>query len=71
MAAVAERDSKTGRDELYIMFDGVRIAKRGYPKTPQAGTWVPIEPGFEVYDGEKLEDGSGELVIIKNGVRVQ
>jgi hypothetical protein len=71
MAAVPECDSGTGRDELYVVFDGVKVAKRGYPRTPQAGTWVAIEPGFEVYDGEKFEDGSGELVIIKNGIRVQ
>jgi hypothetical protein len=40
--------SDTKRDEIYVVFNGKRIAKRGYSGTPQAGTWVSIEPGFEV-----------------------
>jgi hypothetical protein len=40
------------------VFDGRRIAKRGNPGTLQAGTWVLLEPGFQV-----VVDG-GELVII-------
>ncbi len=43
----------TGKD-MYLVFDGVRIAQRGKPGTPQAKTWIPIEPGYEVYDAEDL-----------------
>jgi hypothetical protein len=32
-------------DDLFIVFNGVRIAKRGYPDTAQAKTWVSLEPG--------------------------
>ena len=34
--------------ELYVLVDGKRIAKRGQPGTPQAGTWISLEPGWEV-----------------------
>jgi hypothetical protein len=34
--------------DKFIMVDGLKIARRGYPDTPEAGTWVPIEPGWEV-----------------------
>jgi hypothetical protein len=37
-------------DDIFIVFDGVRIAKRGDDKT-----WVPLEPGWRVLDGPNLE----------------
>ena len=40
----------TGED-IFVVLNGVRIAKRGYPDTPQAKTWVPLEPGWRVLDG--------------------
>jgi hypothetical protein len=47
--------SETGLDETYVVFDGKRIAKQGYPGTPRAGTWVSIEPDFHVaIDGVEL-----------------
>jgi hypothetical protein len=30
--------------DMYVVFDGVRIAKRA----PQAHTWVSLEPGYRV-----------------------
>jgi hypothetical protein len=53
-----------GRD-LFLIFECVKIAKRGRPGTPQADTWIVLEPGFAVYDG-----GDAELVIERDGVRV-
>jgi hypothetical protein len=38
----------------------------GYPDTPQACTWVSLEPGFQVLDGEDCPD-CGTLVILHNG----
>jgi hypothetical protein len=38
--------------ELYVLVDGKRIAKRGQPGTPQAGTWISLEPGWEVVSGK-------------------
>jgi hypothetical protein len=55
MEAVPVENSDTGRQELYIVYDGMRIAKRGYPGSPQAGTWVSLEPGYRVLDSGKRE----------------
>ena len=41
----------TGKN-IYQVLDGVRIAKLGKPGTPQAGKWIPLEPGYEVFEGE-------------------
>jgi hypothetical protein len=38
-----------GRD-IFVSVDGVNIAKRGRPNTPQAKTWVSLEPGWSVID---------------------
>ena len=53
----------TGKD-IFVVFDGRRIAKRGHPRTPQARTWISLEPGFAVYD-----DGD-KLVVTLHGTRV-
>jgi hypothetical protein len=42
-----------GEPVIYIVFDGVRIAKRGKPDTPQAKTWVSLVDGFRVLDKGK------------------
>jgi hypothetical protein len=54
-----------GRD-MFVVVDGVKIARRGHPNTPKAGTWISIEPGWEVLDGEDLES----ILIKHNGVNV-
>jgi hypothetical protein len=38
-----------GKD-FYIEFKGKRIARRGEPGTPQAKTWISLEPGWHVFD---------------------
>jgi hypothetical protein len=58
IVSVPASESETGRDEVYVVFDGKRIAKR--TGTAYAGTWVSIEPGFEV-----LVDG-GDLMVLQN-----
>ena len=45
-------------DDIYIVLDGERIAKRGRPGTKQAGTWVVLEPGYAVHD-----DDDGNIVV--------
>lgn len=37
----------TSRD-IFVVVDGVKVARRGRPRTPQAGTWVTLEPGYVV-----------------------
>ena len=44
--------------DLYAVFHGVRIAKRGANGTPQARTWISLEPGYRV------RDEYGELTIV-------
>ena len=47
--------------DLYAVFHGARIAKRGAKGTPQARTWISLELGYRVRDeyGER-----GELTIV-------
>ena len=35
-------------DDIFVRLDGKVIAKRGHPGTPQAGTWISLEPGYTV-----------------------
>jgi hypothetical protein len=51
--------------DLFMIFDGVEIAKRGRPGTPQARQWVSLEPGYTVHMTET------EMVVEYNGVRLQ
>jgi predicted peroxiredoxin len=62
MLAVADGDDVN----LFVVFDGKRIAKRGDPDSPQAKTWVSLEPGFVVRDNADMT----EIYIEINGVRV-
>jgi hypothetical protein len=52
---------------VFVTVDGLRIAQRGFPGTPQAKTWIPLEPGYAVYDNVDLTG----MVIEYNGVRLQ
>jgi hypothetical protein len=62
---LATEDGHGGVD-LFVVFDGKRIAKRGHPDTPQAKTWVSLEPGFVVRDNADMT----EIHIEIKGVRV-
>jgi hypothetical protein len=50
--AMAEVKVIKDGNNFFVEVDGVRIAQRGFPNSPQAGTWVSLEPGWEVVDGE-------------------
>jgi hypothetical protein len=39
-------------NDLFIYRNGRPIAKRGHPGTPQARTWISLEPGWEVLDSD-------------------
>ena len=43
-----------GRD-VFVVYNGVSIAKRADPNTPQAGTWVSLKPGYRVFDNDYPE----------------
>ena len=49
--------------DVFVVYNGVSIAKRADPDTPQAGTWVSLEPGYRVfYKGYPVE-----LVVEREG----
>jgi hypothetical protein len=33
--------------DLFILINGVKVAKRGRPNTPQRRTWISLDPRFE------------------------
>jgi hypothetical protein len=54
------------KTEIYVVYDGIRIAQRGKPGTAQAKTWVPLEPGYVVYDAPDLS----EIVVGRTDPRI-
>ena len=60
-----------GATDIYLIFDGRRIAKRGKPGTLHAMTWISLEPGVVVRDVPMPESESGWGMVIEiNNVRV-
>ena len=53
--------------EIYVIADGLRVAKRGHPGTEHAGKWIPLEPGYIVISDADLS----VLTIERNGVVMQ
>jgi hypothetical protein len=51
-----------GKSE-FVVFNGIRIAKRGEPNTPQARTWEALVPGYRIIE----EMGGSQLVIVFEG----
>jgi len=47
---VEKSESSPGGVDLFVVFNGMKIARRGYPDSPQAKTWVSLEPGYVVTD---------------------
>jgi hypothetical protein len=45
-------------EDIFVSFEGVRIAKRGHRGMPQAQTWILLEPGYRVFDTD-----DGDIVI--------
>ena len=45
-------------EDLFVIYNGMKIAKRGEPGTPHAKTWISLEPGDTVRD---TEDGAIEI----------
>ena len=51
---------------FFIEVEGVKIAKRGLPGTPQEGTWISLEPGWEVTD----DPDSSSIAIRNNSAKM-
>jgi hypothetical protein len=53
-------------EDIFVLVDGVKIAKRGRPDTEQAMTWIVLEPGWIVRDVQ-----SGEAIEVRyEGARI-
>ena len=60
-----------GATDIYVVFGGRRIAKRGKAGTLHAMTWISLEPGVVVRDVPMPESESGWGMVIEiNNVRV-
>ena len=56
--------------DVFVVYNGVRIAKRADPYTPQAGAWVSLKPGYRVFDKdypEKLIVECDDKIIANSG----
>jgi hypothetical protein len=62
--AMAEVKVIKDGNNFFVEVDGVRIAQRGSPDSPQAATWISLEPGWEVVGSEKT------IAIRYNGANV-
>jgi hypothetical protein len=52
-------------DDVFIVLNGVLIAKRGHAGTPQAGRWISLEPEWSV-----VAFGDTELTVMFENVRI-
>jgi len=59
-------ERKGNGHDLFVIADGVKIAKRGHPGTPYAKAWVSLEPGWTVVDCPDEQ----AIEITHKGVRV-
>ncbi len=50
--------------DMFVIVNGVTIARRGHPGTPEAGTWVSL-PGWTVTGSE--DDNRIEIRIVYDG----
>jgi hypothetical protein len=56
---------RTIEGELFVVVDGVAIAKRGGLGSAHAGRWMAIEPGWSI-----IELKGGRLQVSFNGARI-
>jgi hypothetical protein len=56
--------TKSSKD-VFVEVDGIRVARRGYPGSPEARTWVSVEPGWQALDSDE------GIIVRHNGVAVQ
>jgi hypothetical protein len=57
---------RTIEGELFVVVDGIKIAKRGEPGSAYAGRWVALEPGWSIIEFE----GGNRLQISYDGARI-
>ena len=60
---MAEASIESDGITVFVVYNGIRIAKRADPNTPQAGIWVSLEPGYRVF----YKDYPAKLVVERDG----
>ena len=63
IVGMSEASIESDGIDLFVVYNGVRIAKRSDPNTPQAGIWVALKPGYRVF----YEGYPAKLVIERDG----
>jgi hypothetical protein len=56
-----------GGNDIFRIYEGIKIAKRGHPGTPQGKIWIALEPGWSVRD----RDGGNTIEVEHQGIPVQ
>jgi hypothetical protein len=58
-------------DDIFVLLDDVKIAKRGKDGTPQRESWVVLEPAFSVVDSADLTklviEFGGQVLVLPYG----
>jgi hypothetical protein len=58
-------------DDVFVLLDDIKIAKRGKDGTSQADSWVVLEPGFSVVDSADLTklviEFGGQVLVLPYG----
>jgi len=49
--------------DVFVVYNGIRIAKRADPNTPQPDIWVSLEPGYRVF----YKDYPAKLIVEREG----
>jgi hypothetical protein len=52
---MTEASIESDGTDVFVVYNGIRIAKRADPYSPQAGTWVSLKPGYRVFDKDYPE----------------
>ena len=54
---VSEATIESDGKDAFVVYNGVRIAKRGQPNSPEAGTWVSLEADLNAGADRVLDFG--------------
>ena len=60
---MAEASVESDGINVFVVYNGIRIAHRVDPNTPEAGIWVSLKPGYRVF----YKDYPAKLVVECDG----
>jgi hypothetical protein len=56
--------------DMFVLVNGVKVARRGHKGTPQAKTWISLEPGWRVERGTASRGVGGSVKFFGGGGKV-